>query len=404
MQTTNGSFQSSRSSSFESLNYDEAENELVRARLGLPSAERHQLRRRELAVMWALLLTTGALIGSIAFFASYIVAQVVRWKFDVVQAALDRGAFLEGWAILTAFVLVLATSAALLTWWAPEAAGSGIPHVKAYLNGNRLDGALRPRTLIAKVIGIMCCVAAGMPAGREGPMVHGAHKPSCSIPACAWPCHREARPSGLWRAPSLPCQSAPSLAPPRPLPLTHSRTHSRRAAATALRTVAAGAIVANLVGTGRSNALHRYLRVNFHNDFDRRNFVSMGAAAGVAAAFNAPIGGILFSLEEVSSFWDPHLTLLSFFMVATASLTVSFWRGGIADGAFGTFTPGTSGLVLFEHFTSAGSSPSFQCMRAGQGDGPTRLRLAPSLPLRSLAPSFAPRPHPPLTLPLPLAP
>lgn len=40
---------------------------------------------------------------------------------------------------------------------------------------------------------------------------------------------------------------------------------------------------------------------------NRREILSASAAAGVAVAFGAPIGGVLFSLEEVSYYFPPKV-------------------------------------------------------------------------------------------------
>ena len=53
----------------------------------------------------------------------------------------------------------------------------------------------------------------------------------------------------------------------------------------------------------------------------RRNFLTAGAGAGVSAAFGAPVGGLLFALEEVSSFWSDKLGWQTFFCCMVATFT-----------------------------------------------------------------------------------
>ena len=71
----------------------------------------------------------------------------------------------------------------------------------------------------------------------------------------------------------------------------------------------------SLVGAGLSQFQSKTLGIKlpfferFRNSEDRRNFISAGAAAGIASAFGAPVGGLLFAMEEVGLIHIlPHLT------------------------------------------------------------------------------------------------
>ncbi|CAH0385232.1 unnamed protein product [Bemisia tabaci] len=69
----------------------------------------------------------------------------------------------------------------------------------------------------------------------------------------------------------------------------------------------------------------------FQNDKERRDFSAGGAAAGVAAAFGAPIGGVLMSLEEGTSFWSVLLMWRIFICGIISSFFFNFflsWHHG----------------------------------------------------------------------------
>jgi len=163
--------------------------------------------------------------------------------------------------------------AACLVYLAPRAAASGLPPVKAYLNGVRVPGLLRLSTLVAKVVGITLVVSTGLPMGREGPMVH------------------------------------------------------------------TGAMVAALVSRVTWGPMKSLVELRLPSR--QRTWVGMGCAAGVAAAFNAPLGGILYAFEEVCSHWNAHLTWRAFVCVVVAALTTS----AITTEAFSA-----DGLVSTEKF------------------------------------------------------
>jgi len=82
----------------------------------------------------------------------------------------------------------------------------------------------------------------------------------------------------------------------------------------------------------------------------RRNFTTAGAAAGVAAAFGAPVGGLLFAMEEVSSFWSMKLGWMIFFCCMLATFTADIFNSSFdsfqMDGQFGLFQ--TDKFIIFK--------------------------------------------------------
>lgn len=91
----------------------------------------------------------------------------------------------------------------------------------------------------------------------------------------------------------------------------------------------------------------------FQNPKDKRDFVTAGAAVGIAAAFSAPIGGMLYVFEDVASFWQQSLSWHIFFANMIAVLTVDTLRSAesaLQEGTFGLFDREAS-TVFFEVYT-----------------------------------------------------
>jgi len=70
----------------------------------------------------------------------------------------------------------------------------------------------------------------------------------------------------------------------------------------------AGAWLANMPGIEYIMPNSEYPKL-FRNDISKRDLLCCGAAAGVVAGFLSPMGGLMFALEEASTFWTLKMTM-----------------------------------------------------------------------------------------------
>ncbi|TYG44066.1 hypothetical protein ES288_D11G068300v1 [Gossypium darwinii] len=264
----------------ESLDYEIIENELFKQ--DWRSRRTIQIFQYVL-LKWAFALIIGLGTGLVGIFNNIAVENISGFKLLMTTKLMLEHKYYKAFAALASCNLALAAAAAALcAYIAPAAAGSGIPEVKAYLNGVDAHSILAPSTLFVKIFGSILCVSAGFVVGKEGPMVH------------------------------------------------------------------TGACIASLIGQGGSRKYHltwRWLRY-FKNDRDRRDLITCGAAAGVASAFRAPVGGVLFALEEAASWWRSALLWRTFFTTAVVAIVLRAFIQLCSTGTCGLF--GEGGLTMYD--------------------------------------------------------
>jgi CIC family chloride channel protein len=207
--------------------------------------DRRQERRRKMVPRATLV---GLLAGLTAAAFRLALEATDRWRNSLFRAA---HALPGPWGFLLA-VAVCATAAGAALWlvrrFAPETAGSGIPHLKAVLH--RLRGMKWRRVLLVKFASGTLGIGAGLALGREGP------------------------------------------------------------------TVQMGGALGQLVsGWLDSNARERHI------------LIAAGAGAGLAAAFNAPLAGVIFVLEELRRDFAPGALTGAFVSSVTADVVVRLLTG-----------------------------------------------------------------------------
>ena len=235
---------------------------------------------------WLLVLLVGLLMGLTATVLVRCTEFITDWRSNQLDRlwAENNTSRKRLCLFYTALNFVLAMiSAVLCVFFSPQAAGSGIPEVKSYLNGVRVYRFSNMPLFIVKIVATVLSVSSGLVCGPEGPFIHiGA--------ILGTSCTRFARilQASVQRMTCIP---------------------------------------------GTKNCMWSWVNIDlahFATDAERRDFVSVGAAAGFAAAFGAPIGGLLFSLEEASSFFPHSLLLKTLSATAIATFCIAVQHGDLS--------------------------------------------------------------------------
>jgi len=286
---------------YEALDYTLSESELQRAKLFDRSRlELEEEGSRIHRLRWMLTFVVALFTALVAILITWFTQQLLKFRLNLAQNWIDKeqnGDAFPGCALLITVGLCggMAALGGLFVVLEPVAAGSGIPEIKSLLNGVMIKRSMRIKTLFAKAGGVALAVGAGLPVGKEGPMIH------------------------------------------------------------------TGAICGAGLSQGKSSTFGFDTRWSkfkeFRNDKEKRDFIACGSAAGVAAAFGAPLAGVMFCLEEGASWWHPDLTWRTLFCAMTSAFVTNVFLSGIRGESNSWGMLSRSGLLSFGEDDGSNDDP-----------------------------------------------
>ncbi|KAL0229835.1 hypothetical protein PCE1_003399 [Barthelona sp. PCE] len=259
---------------YESLNLEPTRKEANRT--ADPRTLKRQIKRKQFN-KWVIALAVGVIMGVCGKTLDSVLVHFVSFRSDLVHfliVSLNTPllAFLFYISINILFAFI---SAAIIQYISVAASGSGLPSLRAFLNGVNIPGIVTGTTFWAKLTSFLFVGASGMVAGSAGPMVH------------------------------------------------------------------TGSALA--VWLARISFNGKRVFPGFDTDADVQELVMWGSSAGIAAAYGAPTGATLFSLDNLSMFTRPSLLWRSYFSAIFTVLTfvlVATYIGNETDPRPGIFSFG----------------------------------------------------------------
>ncbi|CAJ1352389.1 unnamed protein product [Effrenium voratum] len=126
------------------------------------------------AMRWLLLVAIGLGAGLVAVCVELALHYLTEEKIKLIDwVGENTDSIGLQYLFDVSFCLCSAAIAGILVCFVEVlAAGSGIPEIKCFLNGIHLPKLVTKKTLFAKAAGIVFSVTAGLPCGKEGPMIH----------------------------------------------------------------------------------------------------------------------------------------------------------------------------------------------------------------------------------------